>query len=99
MFRVLVYDVSQKKVYKVRKYLSDKMFWVQNSTFEGHLREEQKLVVMDNLKKLLDPGEDSLLLFSTEADFAWEKTIIGVDKSCMSYLLHCGGGEDGEQGD
>ncbi|MDN5319529.1 CRISPR-associated endonuclease Cas2 [Thermovirga lienii] len=95
MFRVLVYDVSQKKVYKVRKYLSDKMFWVQNSTFEGHLRDEQKLVVMDKLKELLDPREDSLLLFSTEAEFAWEKMIIGLDKSCMSYLLHCGGEEDG----
>lgn len=87
MFRVLVYDVSQKKVYKVRKYLSDKMFWVQNSTFEGYLTEEQKLVVMESLGKILDPEEDSIMIFSTESEYAWKKMILGVDKSCISYLL------------
>lgn len=87
MFRILVYDVAQKRVSKVRRYLSDKMYWVQNSTFEGELTPEQKRVVLENLRTFLHPEEDSLLLFSTEAEFAWSRKIIGIDKGSLEHLL------------
>lgn len=73
MFRILVYDVQVSRVSKVRRYLSDKLFWTQNSTFEGFLSEPQKTIVLQQLSSFLDPEEDSILVFSTEADYSWEK--------------------------
>jgi CRISPR-associated protein Cas2 len=87
MFRILVYDVQVSRVSKVRRYLSDKLFWTQNSTFEGFLSEPQKTIVLQQLSSFLDPEEDSILVFSTEADYSWEKRMIGIEKNTLGNLF------------
>ena len=87
MFRILVYDVSQKRIAKVRRYLSDKMYWSQNSTFEGFLSRSQKGCMLEQLGSFLDPECDSICLFSTEADFCWTKRVIGQDKGFIDGLV------------
>ena len=87
MFRILVYDVQVSRVSKVRRYLSDKLFWTQNSTFEGFLSEPQKTIVLQQLSSFLDPEEDSILVFSTEAEYSWEKRMIGIEKNTLGNLF------------
>jgi len=87
MFRILVYDVQVSRVSKVRRYLSDKLFWTQNSTFEGFLSEPQKKIVLQQLSSFLDPEEDSVLVFSTDAEYSWEKRMIGIEKNALGNLI------------
>lgn len=87
MFRILVYDVQVSRVSKVRRYLSDKLFWTQNSTFEGFLSDPQKRIVLQQLSSFLDPEEDSVLVFSTEAEYSWEKGTIGIKKNVLENLV------------
>jgi CRISPR-associated protein Cas2 len=87
MFRILVYDVRVDRVSKVRRYLSDKLFWTQNSTFEGFLSEPQKTIVLQQLSSFLDPDEDSILIFSTEAEYAWEKRTMGIKKNVLENWI------------
>lgn len=87
MFRILVYDVQVSRVSKVRRYLSDKLFWTQNSTFEGFLSDPQKTIVLQQLSSFLDPEEDSVLVFSTEAEYSWEKRTIGIKKNVLENLV------------
>lgn len=87
MYRILVYDVQVSRVAKIRKYLSNKLFWVQNSTFEGFLTDPQKTIILNQLSSFLDPEEDSIIIFSTETDFAWGKRMIGIDKNTLGDLV------------
>lgn len=87
MFRILVYDVRVDRVSKVRRYLSDKLFWTQNSTFEGFLSEPQKTIVLQQLSSFLDPDEDSIFIFSTEAEYAWEKRTMGIKKNVLENWI------------
>jgi len=87
MFRILVYDVRVDRVSKVRSYLSDKLFWTQNSTFEGFLSEPQKTIVLQQLSSFLDPDEDSIFIFSTEAEYAWEKRTMGLKKNVLENWI------------
>ena len=73
MFRILVYDVQVSRVSKVRRYLSDKLFWTQNSTFEGFLSDPQKRIVLQQLSSFLDPEEDSVLVFRPRPNIRGER--------------------------
>lgn len=87
MFRILVYDVERRKIYKTHKYLMDKLYWVQNSMFTGFLSDYQVENLFNGLSNFLNPDRDSVILFSTEVEFAWEKKIIGKDKSSLNRLI------------
>jgi CRISPR-associated protein Cas2 len=50
---IIVYDVGEERVNKVRIYLKQYLNWVQNSMLEGELTEAEYMKIMNGLKGLI----------------------------------------------
>lgn len=87
MYVVLVYDVDVSRVPKVCKFLRRYLHWVQNSVFEGELRESQLEEVRWGLKQLIDPERDSIYIYRVR-DQKWiDKEIMGQERSPTDAII------------
>jgi len=81
MYVLIVYDVGEKRVQKVLKFLRKYLTWIQNSVFEGHVTDAQLLKIKNGLKRITDKKEDSVILFIARSDKWIKKEIIGQEKN------------------
>lgn len=81
LYVLLVYDVDVSRVSKVCKFLRRYLHWVQNSVFEGELRESQLEEVRLGLRTLIDPTSDSIYLYQVREARWLDKEIIGQERS------------------
>ncbi len=87
MYVLLVYDINEKRVVKVLKFLRTYLNWVQNSVFEGNITEAQLLKIKNGLKRIIDEEEDSVLIY-TARDSKWlSKSVIGIEKKSTNNFL------------
>jgi len=87
MYVILVYDVSVERLNNVRQYLKQYLNWVQNSAFEGELKEGEIEKLKIGLKKLIKEDEDSIILYKTR-DKRWvEKETLGIEKSEVTTII------------
>lgn len=87
MHIILVYDVGEKRVGKVCKYLRRYLPRIQNSVFEGELTESKLALMKAGLGKIIMPLEDSVLLWVLR-DAKWaERQILGNEKLPVSNFL------------
>lgn len=87
MYIVLVYDVDVSRVPKVCKFLRRYLHWVQNSVFEGELRESQLEEVRWGLRQLIDPERDSIYIYRVR-DAKWiDKEIMGQERSPTDAII------------
>lgn len=87
MYVVLVYDVDVSRVPKVCKFLRRYLHWVQNSVFEGELRESQLEEVRWGLQQLIDPERDSIYIYRVR-DQKWiDKEIMGQERSPTDAII------------
>ncbi len=87
MYSILVYDVKEKRVQKVHKFLKRYLNWVQNSVFEGELTKGQFEALKIALKKLLKTEEDSVIIYKLGSLKYTEREIVGVEKNLTDNLL------------
>ncbi len=87
MYYILVYDVKEKRVQKVHKFLKRYLNWVQNSVFEGELTKGQFEALKIALKKLLKTEEDSVIIYKLGSLKYTEREIVGVEKNLTDNLL------------
>ena len=82
MYIILVYDMGEKRVAKMlrlcRKYLN----WIQNSVFEGKLKE-----LKIQAGEIMDKNEDSLIIFSNRWDKWMDREVIGKERSSIDQFL------------
>ena len=87
MYIVIVYDIEQKRVGRVCKYLRQHLTWVQNSVFEGELTKAQLTKVKNGLAKIVNAGKDSVIIYVMR-DIKWmQRDTIGVEKSPTTNIL------------
>ncbi|MCG8483433.1 MAG: CRISPR-associated endonuclease Cas2 [Clostridia bacterium] len=87
MYILLVYDVGEKRVQKVLKYMRKHLNWVQNSVFEGEVTEAQILKIKNGLRRLIREEEDSVLIY-TARDRKWlSKEVVGIEKRVIDNFL------------
>lgn len=87
MYVIIVYDIAIERIDKVRHYLKQYLNWVQNSTFEGELKEGEVEKIKIGLKKLIKEEEDSIILYET-ADKQWiTKEVLGIEKSEVTTII------------
>lgn len=87
MYIVLVYDVDVSRVPKVCKFLRRYLHWVQNSVFEGELRESQLEEVRWGLRQLIDAERDSIYIYRVR-DQKWiDKEILGQERSPTDAII------------
>jgi CRISPR-associated protein Cas2 len=87
MYVIIVYDVEEKRVAKVCKFLRQYLHWVQNSVFEGELTEGKLKEVQIGLKKRIKADKDSILFYKLQTEKAFDKEIMGVEKSAPDVFL------------
>ena len=87
MHIILVYDIGQKRVAKALKLCRKYLHWIQNSVFEGELTQAQLRELEHNIHQLIEPEEDSVIIFKSRQALFLEKRIIGLEKSSLDNLL------------
>lgn len=87
MFVILVYDFGQKRVGKAlricRKYLN----WVQNSVFEGEISQANFVKLKKELETLVEPEEDSVILYTFRTLKYSKREIIGLEKGEVDFII------------
>lgn len=87
MYYIFVYDVGQKRVGKIHKFLKKYLFWIQNSVFEGELTEGTLAEVIAGLKKRIKKEADSIIIFELGERSYRSKQIVGIEKSPVDNFL------------
>ncbi|EYE89395.1 CRISPR-associated protein Cas2 [Fervidicella metallireducens AeB] len=87
MYVLVVYDVGEKRVAKTLKFLRTYLNWIQNSVLEGELTESQILKVKNGLNKIINPYEDSVIIFSSREKRWLSKNIIGREKNPIDNFV------------
>ena len=87
MYVLLVYDIAEGRVTKVMKICRQFLEHIQNSVFEGPLTVSQFKELSLKLKNVIEEKEDSIMIFKFRTKDAFEKEIIGVEKSEISNII------------
>jgi CRISPR-associated protein Cas2 len=87
MYAIVVYDVGEKRVAKVCKYLRTVLQWMQNSVFEGELTKAQMERMKRRLQTLMEPEEDAFLIYTLSAEKWLNRETMGVEKNLRSNML------------
>jgi CRISPR-associated protein Cas2 len=87
MFVVLVYDFGEKRVGKALKCCRKYLNWVQNSVFEGEISEVNLKKLKAELKRILVPQEDSIIIYSWRTERYTEREIIGLEKGNLDTII------------
>ena len=81
MYIIIVYDVEEKRVAKVCKYLRRYLNWVQNSVFEGELTPARFKEVQMGLKQRIKKDKDSVLFYIASDESLLKREYMGVEKN------------------
>lgn len=87
MYLIIVYDVKEKRVTKVLKYLRKYLNWIQNSVFEGEITEGGLRELQAGIKKMIKDEEDSIIFFKLPAEQNMEREVIGIEKRSIDIML------------
>ncbi len=87
MYVIIVYDVEQKRVTKVMKFLRRFLTWVQNSVFEGETTEAKFKEIQIGLKKLIKKDKDSIVFYRMESEKNFKRTVLGVEKNPTDTMI------------
>ncbi len=87
MYYILVYDVGEKRVGKALKICRKYLHHIQNSVFEGEMTPGQCDKLKAELKKLIKPGADSVIIFKSSAKKWVDKEILGLEKRSTANFL------------
>ncbi len=87
MYYLIVYDIEQKRVSKVHKFLKKYMYWIQNSVFEGELTPATLVEVKKGLKKIIEKKVDSIIIFKLGTEKYSGKEVIGLEKASIDQFL------------
>ena len=86
MYYIVVYDIAEKRVNKVLKFMRKYLNWVQNSVFVGELSDGQFEEMKVKLRKIINLNEDSVLIYSMEKKWV-DREVIGVERSEVSRII------------
>lgn len=88
LYYIAVYDIaSPKRLPKVLKVFRRYLFWIQNSSFEGELTENQHRQLKKDLKQVIKKDEDSILFFWVENKKYISKEVYGKEKNEVTNFL------------
>jgi len=80
MFVILVYDAGEKRVQKFHKTCKKFLHWVQLSVFEGELSKAQLEKLKSELRSIMNPREDSLIIYTFRTRHYFSREVIGRQK-------------------
>lgn len=87
MYIIIVYDIKKERVNKVKSFLRQHIYWIQNSVFEGEVTKSQYEAIKTGLKKIINQDEDSIIIYNAKMQQMINKEIIGIEKSPIEQIL------------
>ncbi|MDR1818811.1 MAG: CRISPR-associated endonuclease Cas2 [Methanobrevibacter sp.] len=87
MYVIIVYDIKVERVNKVKKFLRQNLFWIQNSVFEGEVTKSEFNHIENGLKNIIDDEEDSIIIYKFRTEDELNKIVIGIEKSPIDSIL------------
>ena len=87
MYVIIVYDIGEKRVGKMLKLCRHYLCWVQNSVFEGELSEVKLKELKLRMESLIEPSEDSVILFTNKIVYNMDKQILGKERMPTDNFL------------
>jgi CRISPR-associated protein Cas2 len=81
MYIILVYDISEKRVFKVLKIARKYITWIQNSVLEGEITVAGFYKLKEEIKKVININEDSVLFYIIRDIKYTSKENLGIIKN------------------
>lgn len=86
MFVVLTYDINAKRVSKILRICRKYLVHIQKSVFEGNITEAKLNSLKRELKKLLKPEEDSIVIYASQNSNNVTKEQIGIMEDTSNII-------------
>lgn len=87
LYVIIVYDVGEERVNKVRVYLKQYLNWVQNSVLEGELTEAEYMKIMNGLRDVIDESQDNVICYKTKDRKYLAVDEIGTKKAEITTII------------
>lgn len=87
MYVIIVYDVNVERVNKVKSFLRQHLFWIQNSVFEGELTNSEFKKVYEGLIEIIDMECDSVIIYKLMMEESLNREVLGVEKAPINEIL------------
>jgi CRISPR-associated protein Cas2 len=86
IYIILVYDVSIERVSKVNKFLKRYLIWIQNSVFEGDIKESTLTSMKKGLMKIIE-SDDKILIYQLKSDTYIERIKMGNQDQDINNVI------------
>lgn len=87
MYVIIVYDIKVERVNKVKSFLRQYLFWIQNSVFEGEASESEFKIIYDDLMKIIDTEVDSVIIYKLRMADVMNREVLGIEKAPIDEIL------------
>lgn len=87
MYVIIVYDIKVERVNKVKSFLRQYLFWIQNSVFEGEASESEFKTIHDGLMKIIDTEVDSVIIYKLRMADVMNREVLGIEKVPIDEIL------------
>ena len=87
MYVIIVYDVNVDRVNKVKSFLRQHLYWIQNSVFEGEISESEFKKIYDRLLEIIDKETDSVIIYKLRMAELLNREVLGLEKSPIEEIL------------
>ena len=87
MYVIIVYDINVERVNKVKSFLRQYLYWIQNSVFEGELSDSEFELIYNGLKKIINEDIDSIIIYKLRMAELLNRDVLGVEKAPIEEIL------------
>ena len=87
MYVIIVYDINVDRVNKVKSFLRQYLYWIQNSVFEGEVTDSEFQLIYNGLMKIIDEEVDSIIIYKLRMAELLNREVLGIEKSPIDEIL------------
>ena len=87
MYVIIVYDINVDRVNKVKSFLRQYLFWIQNSVFEGEVTKSEFEAIYKGLIKIIDEDVDSIIIYKLRMAELLNREVLGIEKSPIEEIF------------
>ena len=87
MYVIIVYDINVDRVNKVKSFLRQHLYWIQNSVFEGDITDSEFELIYKGLMEIIDEEVDSVIIYKLRMAELLNREVLGIEKSPINEIL------------
>lgn len=87
MYVIIVYDINVDRVNKVKSFLRQHLYWIQNSVFEGEVTDSEFQLIYNGLMEIIDVEIDSIIIYKLRMEELLNREVLGIEKSPIDGIL------------